>query len=69
MVRPDLLALRLFPRTIGLKGLSLFVRKKTRVVPEALVTGFEVAIGSAAAISKVAISNGHCTNLDYTHSQ
>ena len=25
------------------------------------VTGIEVAIGSAAAISKVAIPNGHCT--------
>ena len=28
-VRPDLLALRLFPRTIGLKGLSLIVRKNS----------------------------------------
>ena len=26
------------------------------------VTGFEVAIGSAAVISEVAISNGHCTS-------
>ena len=29
VVRPDLLALRLFPRTIGLKGLSLIVRKNS----------------------------------------
>ena len=29
MVRPDLLALRLFPRTIGLEGLSLIVRKNS----------------------------------------
>ena len=28
-VQPDLLALRLFPRTIGLKGLSLIVRKNS----------------------------------------